>query len=119
MRVIAHQLGILIFLSEETILDCKSFHTRSHEAPKSVFRSADNRRTANIETRVHNDWTAGAILESLDEGVITRIGFAVDGLYPSGVIHMRYGRNFGIGMCLVLRSRRVFLLLLSGRVGGG
>ena len=78
--VVFREVWILVFLAQKTIADSEHFHLSAHKAAKSIFWSADDGLASDIKACVNNHRASRALVESLDDSVIARIGFLVHGL---------------------------------------
>src|ERR1700745_4301650 len=86
--VVFREVGILVFVAQKTIADSEHFHIGAHKAAKSVFRGAHNGLASDVKARVNNHRASRALVESLDQSVIARIGFLMYGLDASRIINM-------------------------------
>src|SRR5262245_3177688 len=87
------KMWVLPVFCEHAIAGYEDVDLGSHEAPERVLRRGDDRLSAHVEARVHQDRTAGARLECRQQGVVPRIRVGVYGLDSRRVIDVRDGRD--------------------------
>src|SRR5215813_9401380 len=91
--IIDTQRGKLLVLAEDTISDGKHVELCPHEASEGIFRRANDRFAAHVETGVHEHRAAGSITKIAQKSMETRIGLGMHRLNSGRIVDMGHVRD--------------------------
>src|SRR5712691_7328810 len=109
--VVDTQRGKLLVLAKYTVSDGEHVELRPHEASEGIFRRANDRFAAHVETGVHQHRAASSIAKLAQEAMETGIGLRMHRLNPRRVVDMGHGRDTRARHVELLDSEQFLLLV--------
>ncbi len=86
----------MIGFEQNEVFQYQHVHVGEHETAIGFLGSVDNRLSADIETGVNDNATAGAVFESFDYVIEEAVALFGDCLQSSTEVDVRYGRDGGL-----------------------
>ena len=83
----------ILRLQDKAIFENQDIHFRRPETTQGIFRRADNRLTADVKARIHQNRTTGLLLKLRQQTMQPRVSNLINGLQPRRVVNMCDGRN--------------------------